>query len=140
MKKIILTMLAVLLLASGCSSGKGKIEYVSIDRAFEMMDQKESFLLLVSKDSCTHCKDLEAMLKKELPKQDLIIYNVVMDESSATAYEQDKERLSERLDEPNKTPHVYEIKKGEVNSELLGYSAEKPENFWDWVKSLSKNE
>ena len=93
MKKMILTMLCVMLMMSGCSTGKGKLEFVSIDHAFEMMDEKQTFLLLISRESCSHCEDMLDMLKKELPKQDLILYNVVMDESSEEAYDHDKKQL-----------------------------------------------
>lgn len=140
MKKMILTMLCVMLMMSGCSTGKGKLEFVSIDHAFEMMDEKQTFLLLISRESCSHCEDMLDMLKKELPKQDLILYNVVMDESSEEAYDHDKKQLEERFEDPNRTPHVYFIQAGEVKDEQLGYSKDEPESFWDWVKTLPLNE
>lgn len=136
MKKIILAMLSVMLLMSGCSTGKGKIEYVSIDKAFEMMDKKDTFLLLISKESCSHCEDMKDMLKEKLPEHDLIVYNIVMDESSNEAYIKDQLQLETRFVKPSVTPHVYYIEKGEVKDELLGFSKESPDKFWDWVKTL----
>lgn len=136
MKKIILAMLSSMLLLSGCSSGKGKIEFVSIEKMFEMMDDKETFLLMTSKESCNHCEDMKEMLKETLPKHDLIVYNVVLDESSTDAYISDQLALESRLDRPAVTPHVYYIEKGEVKDELLGFSKQSPDKFWDWVNTL----
>lgn len=136
MKKIILAMLSCMLLMSGCSSGKGKIEFVSIEKTFEMMDEKETFVLLTSKESCSHCEDMKEMLKETLPEHDLIVYNVVLDESSTDAYLSDQLALESRLDRPSVTPHVYYIEKGEVKEELLGFSKQSPDKFWDWVNTL----
>lgn len=136
MKKIILTMLCIMLLLSGCSSGKGKIEFISIEKTFEMMDEKETFVLLTSKESCSHCEDMKEMLKETLPEHDLIVYNVVLDESSTDAYISDQLALESRLDRPSVTPHVYYIEKGEVKEELLGFSKQSPDKFWDWVNTL----
>lgn len=136
MKKIILAMLCIMLLLSGCSSGKGKIEFVSIEKTFEMMDEKETFVLLTSKESCSHCEDMKEMLKETLPEHDLIVYNVVLDESSTDAYISDQLALESRLDRPSVTPHVYYIEKGEVKEELLGFSKQSPDKFWDWVNTL----
>lgn len=136
MKKIILAMLSCMLLMSGCSSGKGKIEFVSIEKTFEMMDEKETFVLLTSKESCSHCEDMKEMLKETLPEHDLIVYNVVLDESSTDAYLSDQLALESRLDRPSVTPHVYYIEKGEVKDELLGFSKQSPDKFWDWVNTL----
>lgn len=136
MKKIILAMLSVMMLVSGCSTGKGKIEYVSIDKAFEMMDDNDTFLLLTSRESCSHCEDMKEMLKEKLPSHELIVYNVVLDESSSEAYIKDQLLLETRLEKPSVTPHVYYIEKGEVKDELLGFSKESPDKFWDWVNTL----
>lgn len=137
MKKILLAFTCLLVFA-GCSTSdkKGKIEYTSIETAFEKMDQEDSFLLLISKESCSHCKDMEAMFDDTLKKHDTVIYNVKINESSEDAYNADIAKLEERLDKPGRTPHTYYIEDGAVKDELVGFSKDTPDKFWDWVNDL----
>ena len=121
------------------STGKGKIEYASIDHVFEKMDHKDTFLLLISKESCIHCKALKEMLEDTLKKQDVVLYTVQLDESSEEATQKDKDRLRERFEDADLTPHVFYIEKGEVKDDLLGYQENHPEYFWDWVNNLPKS-
>lgn len=137
MKKILLAFVC-LLAFTACSSTekKGKIEYTSIAAAFEKMDNKDSFILLISKDTCSHCEEMNDMFDDTLKDHDTVIYNVKIDESSEEAYNADIAKLEERLDKPNRTPHTYYIEDGAVKDELVGFSADKPTKFWDWVKEL----
>lgn len=128
-----------MLFITGCTNGKGKIEYASIDRVFEKMDHKDTFVLLISKESCIHCEALMDMLDDELKDHDLILYTIKLDESSEEATQKDKDRLKERFEDADLTPHVFYIEKGEVKDDLLGYREQHPEYFWDWVNNLPKS-
>lgn len=122
---------------TGCA-GKGKIEYASIDRVFEKMDQKDTFILLISRESCSHCEALKTMLDDTLKDHDVVLYTVQLDESSEEATKKDKERLGERFEDANLTPHVFYIEKGKVKDDLLGYTENHPEQFWNWINQLPK--
>lgn len=135
MKKILMILMCAFTLSACGASGKGgAIEYVSIDAVIEKLNQKESFILLVSKESCTHCKDLEAMLDKTLDEHDITIYNIKLNESSEDAYDADISKLEEYLDKPGRTPHTYYIDKGVVIDEYVGYSEGQDKEYWNWVK------
>ena len=59
--------------------------------------------------------------------------------SREEATQKDKDRLRERFEDADLTPHVFYIEKGEVKDDLLGYQENHPEYFWDWVNNLPKS-
>lgn len=137
MKKILLIATCLLLVLSGCSfAGGGKVEFISIDGFETKMKEKETFILLITKDSCPHCEDLKEMLDDTINKHTAIIYNLKLDESSDENYNQNVEQLSAYFDKPGRTPHTYFIDQGEVKDDLLGFRKDQADDFWKWVDGL----
>ncbi|MEF2782154.1 MAG: hypothetical protein U0N20_03570 [Clostridium sp.] len=137
MKKIFLSFLCCLFLVSGCSSQEqepGKILEIGIEDAFSKMDNKDTFLLLVSRDKCYYCQLMEKMLDETIEDHPTVIYNVKMDDSTTDKLYADHDLLKTRLEKPGTTPHVYYIKDGEVEADMTGFDESEPELFWDWVE------
>ena len=54
MKKFILSVFCCMLLLTGCSNKvqeKGKVQQIGIEDAFSKMDKKETFLLMITRDT-----------------------------------------------------------------------------------------
>lgn len=140
MKKILLSFLCCLFLVTGCSEKEeekqGQLIEIGIEDAFLKMDNKDDFLLLVTRDKCYYCQQMHTMLTDTISDHPTTIYNVKMDDSSVDNLNADHELLKTRLEKPGTTPHVYYIKDGEVEADMTGFDEEEPLLFWDWVEDL----
>lgn len=137
MKKIWLSILCCMLLLCGCSSSPkepGKVQEIGIEDAFDKMDKKDTFLLLITRDKCYYCQLMHKMLNDTIETHPTVIYNAKMDDSTDESLQKDFKQLKTRLKDPGRTPHAYYIKKGKVEQEFVGFDEEEPMAFWDWVK------
>ncbi len=67
MKKLIVVLLASALLLVGCSSG-GPYKTITTVKAQEMIDEKQSFYLVVGSATCTYCAEYKKVMTKIVDK------------------------------------------------------------------------
>lgn len=131
MKKILLSFVCCLFLLSGCSSEK--VKEITIPELIEKIDNKDTFVLIVSRNSCTHCQKLEEELDKTTKDHNTIIYNVKLDETSYDTLVSDVKKLEKYVSEPGTTPHVYYMKDGKEVDSFEGFDEAQPNQFWDFI-------
>lgn len=135
MKKIIVTMLCSMLVLVGCSSSKGgKVVEISVDEALQKIENKDTFILMVTRTKCEYCDMMHEMLDKTINDHATIIYNVVMDDSDDATLEADVTKLEEKVAQPGRTPHIYYVLDGVSTEEIVGFNEKNPDRFWEWVK------
>lgn len=136
MKRIALSLLCCMMLLGGCSSSKqGEIKHITISELVDKMKNKDSFVLIVSREGCDHCQKLKMMLKGTLSDHNTIIYNVDMDESSYEALIGDIKKLEKYVSKPGSTPHIYYIKDGKENDQYIGFDENHPSEFWEFIEN-----
>lgn len=113
MKKLLVTILLVLLV--GCSKGTYS-EPVEINYSdFESkVSSKESFVLFMWQEGCSHCEAFKPTLNEVVKKYDVLIYSINLSEL------EDKEYLKiENKTFIKGTPTMVYIKEGIVQSNKL---------------------
>ena len=113
MKKLLITILLVLLV--GCSKGTYS-EPVEINYSdFESkVSSKESFVLFMWQEGCSHCEAFKPTLNEVVKKYDVLIYSINLSEL------EDKEYLKiENKTFIKGTPTMVYIKEGIVQSNKL---------------------
>ncbi len=86
------------------------------------VENKESFVLVYTQTTCSHCADYKPILKRTLAKVDLIAYEIVLDKLS----KEDKAKLND-IANVGGTPTTIFIQNGqEINSSsrLVGIQQE----------------
>lgn len=136
MKKIgIVCMVISCLLLCGCKEKKqALIQEIGVEDASVKFEEKQSFVLLVTRTKCGYCEALLEYLHSTLEGHDIVIYNAVMDDSSVESLQEDVDTLSKYVSRPDQTPHYYYIENGEVKDGEKGFTPVQPDRFWDWVE------
>lgn len=145
MKKIMLSFVCCLLLLGGCGEKAdlgGKVYDMDVEVLQKKLNDKDSFVLVVSRETCTHCQDLKKYLEKTITEHATIIYKYEMNESSMDALITDAQLMQSILEESDaskeySTPHVYYIYEGKVRDSFEGFDETYPEQFWDFIKDNS---
>lgn len=124
MKKIILSfaMLFMIITLSGCNSNSGSINYVQPYEVLEKIDKKESFVLVIGKESCSACQTYADTVKefsKEHP--DTLVYvdlEKIKDKDGKTSVQIEKEFFNKLR--YTATPTTYIYKNGEIATFVEG--------------------
>lgn len=66
-------LLIVIILTTGCKNNLNRVEYKDINK---MINDKETFILLVTQDSCSHCEEYTPRFKNILKKNNITAYNL----------------------------------------------------------------
>ena len=69
----VLMLLIVILLTTGCKNNLTRIEYKDINK---MIKNKETFILVITQDNCSHCEEYTPRLKSILKKNNIEAYNL----------------------------------------------------------------
>lgn len=135
MKRWMFSLLLGCLLLCGCagSDSGGSIQQIGVKDAVGKLEAKHTFVLLVTRTQCSYCKALVEHLQDTIDEHAIVIYDVVMDDSTVDTLQADIDTLSAYLERPDQTPHYYFIKDGEVQDEEKGYTSANPDRFWDWI-------
>ncbi len=85
---IVITASIGLIYASTILHGKEKYEdkhliEITFKELQEKVDNKETFILLISRSDCSHCIEYKPTLKKVLAENDIIAYEIQLDKISA---------------------------------------------------------
>ena len=84
-----------LLLLTGCSSKyerddePGRVENITVAKMQEMVDKKESFAIVFTQTTCSHCIEFKKMLDGYLLDHNVVLYDVVLDEAPASQRKSD---------------------------------------------------
>ena len=103
---LLIIILSILLIYNSKGNYLERINYNKIN---EMITNKETFTLCISKTTCTHCQSFKPKLKEVANKYKIKIYYVDIDKES----EKNQEKLTELLSLNGSTPTTIFIKKGE---------------------------
>lgn len=139
MKKIMLAFVCCMMLLTGCGTKDGKIKDITRAQLQEKIENKDKFVVVVSRESCAHCQDLKEMLKDTIKKHDTIVYKYEMDESNMEVLVADARWMEANLVEKNpeteySTPHIYYVDKGQVKDSFTGFNEDDQNQFWDFIK------
>ena len=88
--KIPLFLIAILLL-TGCQN---TLKRVSYDEIKDMIDKKETFILEVTQDGCSHCEEFTPRLKTILKDNNLEAYNLNISYISESDYNKFNEKYT----------------------------------------------
>ncbi len=112
-------LLIIITLMTGCSNVLQRVDFKELE---EKIKNKESFILLISQESCSHCEDYTPKMKKVLKNNNLEAYNLNITYVSEEDFNKFKE-----IFEFEGTPTTIFIKDGEEqkNTRLVGNVSEK---------------
>ncbi len=88
--KIPLFLIAILLL-TGCQN---TLKRVSYDEIKDMIDKKETFILEITQDGCSHCEEFTPRLKTILKDNNLEAYNLNISYISESDYNKFNEKYT----------------------------------------------
>ena len=108
MKKIIriLLVFCFIFLLVGCSSSD-RIKDVSFSKLKSMINNKETFILEIMQDGCSHCQEFKPKFEDVLKENDLTAYSINL----AKLSEEDSDELS-KIYSFDGTPTVIFVKDG----------------------------
>ena len=113
MKKLLVTILLVLLV--GCSKGT-YTEVVEINYSdFESkINEKESFVLFMWQEGCSHCESFKPTLNDTVKKHDVLVYSINLSELEDKEYSKIENKTFIKG-----TPTMVYVKEGVVQSNKL---------------------
>lgn len=116
--KIPLFLIAILLL-TGCQN---TLKRVSYDEIKDMIDKKETFILEITQDGCSHCEEFTPRLKTILKDNNLEAYNLNISYISESDYNKFNEKYTFQG-----TPTTMFFNKGKeiVSSRITGSISDK---------------
>ena len=134
MKKLVVMMLCCFMLL-GCASnntkpvenqdskikiqeGKGSVSNILLDDMIEKMDQKESFVIIVTQTYCNSCQSFFTETEEFLKESGVPLLELNLDHEKG-APDQVLDIVNEYLHEFVMTPSIYYIRDGEVIDQLL---------------------
>lgn len=136
-----------LLLLSGCSSKyerdsePGRIETITVAQMQEMIERKESFAIVFTQTTCSHCIEFKEMLDGYLLNHHVVLYDVVLDEAPQSQRQSDLSKIRETFEGMNETPSLYYVEDGEMEDQLEnGEDGLTREKFDNWVQRYKLDE
>ena len=136
---------AACLLLAGCGNSEKKAEYqpvlegLSTRKVLENMKMKESFVLVFTQTTCSHCQTFKAMLDQHRSDVQIHVKEMVLDAESDR--NQALKDLEPVFPEFTGTPDLYYIEKGEIKSRFWNeYDEISEANFDEWIHKYLKTE
>lgn len=135
MKKILLVFV---LLLGACSSSpvnndnestieltpnEGTVKKIAMQDVFEKMDNKETFVVLLSQTYCNACLKFFMLTDSYTEEIGLTLWDIILDDEP-TSEEENLEMTNERFGHFSATPSIYYIENGEVKDSLCSDSVE----------------
>ena len=94
---------------TACSKQYTTYEEVSVDTVFQMLDDKESFILFIGSSTCSHCASFEPKLNQVIKKYQVKVYYLDVNQLTET----ENAKFNARISYGNSTPVTVFIKDGE---------------------------
>lgn len=98
-----------ILTVTACSKQYTTYEEVSVDTVFQMLDDKESFILFIGSSTCSHCASFEPKLNQVIKKYQVKVYYLDVNQLTET----ENAKFNARISYGNSTPITVFIKDGE---------------------------
>lgn len=102
---IVITMLIIVFLAIG-KSKEGNLLELNLNNLKEKIENKETFVLCISKTTCSHCNDYKPKLESVASEYNIDIYYIDVDKY-------DEEEFSNLISFDGSTPTTIFIKNGD---------------------------
>lgn len=102
----IIIIFSLILLLLFVNNGKGNLIELSYNDIKEKIENKENFVLCVSRTTCSHCADYKPKLKEVAKENNINIYYIDVDKY-------DEEEFSNLISFDGSTPTTIFIKNGE---------------------------
>lgn len=107
MKKVIISLLMLLILVSGCSNKT--YQEIDLKTLEDKINNKETFIIYIGSSTCSNCASLNPTLNKVISKYNLTIYYIDVHNLS----DDENNKLLSLINYENKTPRIYFITNGE---------------------------
>lgn len=135
MKKILLVFV---LLLGACSTtpvnndnestieltpNEGAVKKIAMQDVFDKMDNKETFVVLLSQTYCNACLKFFMLTDSYTEEIGLTLWDIILDDEP-TSEEENLEMTNERFGHFSATPSIYYIENGEVKDSLCSDSVE----------------
>lgn len=112
---------------------KGSVTQINLAQMEEMIEDDETFVLVLSTHTCGYCIRFHMMLETYLENHNVDIYNVYLDEETTTVNE-NREIVNRYFEEFNSTPGIFYVEDGENASYLPNQSDGVNEEYFEqWV-------
>lgn len=138
MKKIMMICICTcFLVLTGCTSNEkknGNVVETNAEAVTKKIENKDSFVLIVSLDTCPHCQDMKKMLEDTIQEHNTTVYRVELISKDEDKLYRDVDLLKKYLTKPGTIPHTYYIEKGKEKAHYDGYDEKNADQFWDFVK------
>lgn len=133
MKKILLFVFALFCM-TGCSSSNS-LQNISYDDFKEKIENKESFVVYISRTGCSHCESYEPTLIQVLKDHNLTVYKLNL----ANVTSSEESSIKKKVDLQGTPTLIYlEEGKSDIDGALIGESTYKnTEDFFkdiEWIK------
>lgn len=134
LKRYLCFFAVCLFLLVGCGA-KGSVKEINTKELITKLDNKESFIISFSQTTCPHCITFKEMLDGYLKKQEVTVYDVVLDKEDD--FDWAIGQLETKFPSFNGTPDVYIIENGQIKSrlwdELEAGEGFTEDNFHNWL-------
>lgn len=147
MKKIFFLFLIIFLTACNTNTpskqpaielqpNQGEVKKVSMQDIFDMMDDKETFVVMLSQNYCGSCKHFFMDTDAYTKEIGLTLWDIVLDDEP-TSTEENLEITNKHFGHFKNTPSIYYIEKGKVKDSLCSDKTEP--TLENYKKFLIKN-
>lgn len=138
MKKIMCIIACIMTLTlAGCSSSyerdenPGQVEVLTVKEMQEKIDNKESFAIIFTQTTCTHCVAFHKMLDSYILYHNITLYEVVLDEAPASERKDNLAQIRKTFKGLEDTPSLYYVNEGKEEDSIIGSIDE--DTFDSWV-------
>ena len=97
------------------------MENITVAKMQEMVDKKESFAIVFTQTTCSHCIEFKKMLDGYLLDHNVVLYDVVLDEAPASQRKSDLNTIRKTFPGMNETPSLYYVKDVSCYNGILFY-------------------
>lgn len=138
MKKwvFLITIFTFLLLLTGCSNNSKYLKEISLDKLYDMVEAKETFILELSQDGCSHCAVFNPRFTKIL--KEYKVYANYINCSKLTENELEKFEKDFNNKKPIGTPTVLFFVDGHEKTSMNRLSGEPSEK--EIIRKLKQND
>ena len=138
MKKILtlFVLFTTVLLLTGCNNNSKYLQELSLKELYNKVENKETFILEISQDGCSHCAAFNPVFKKVLEEHKVTAYYLNTSKMSETEYYNFLENFNDN--ESLGTPTVIFISNGHEKttmSRIIGEASEK-----EIIRKLKQND
>lgn len=114
--------------------GKGKVKSISMNEIFKMMDNDETFVVMLSQTYCNACLKFFMETDAYTEEIGITLWDIVLDDEP-TSESENLKLINEKFNHFSATPSIYYIQDGEVVDSFCSDSEEPSlENYKNFLK------